>query len=92
MKTLKFGFLALAFLSFGATAQVSGGGVSGGGVSGGGVSGGGISGISGGLAIDFAGSQVSGATTTKRDGGLATSLDAAFDDAAKKKSTPEPKK
>lgn len=72
MTTIKSGLigLALASASLAATAQVSGGGVSGGGISG-------ISGVSGGLAIDFAASQVSGATT-KRDGGLASSLDAAF--------------
>lgn len=77
MTTIKSGLfaLALASASFGVSAQVSGGGVSGGGISG-------ISGVSGGLAIDFAASQVSGATT-KRGGGLASSLEAAFAEAPK---------
>lgn len=83
MKTSKYGLLALALslTSFGAFAQISGGGISGGGVSGGGISG--ISGVSGGLGIDFAASQVSGAAT-ENDGGLAKAIDAAF--------TAEPKK
>lgn len=69
-------FIALASTGSFATAQVSGGGVSGsGGVSGGGISG--VSGVSGGLAIDFAGSQVPG-TDTKKDGGLASSIDEAM--------------
>ena len=77
MTIIKSGLIALALAStsFGVSAQVSGGGVSGGGISG-------ISGVSGGLAIDFAASQVSGATT-KRGGGLASSLEAAFAEAPK---------
>ncbi len=68
-------FVALASAGSLAMAQVSGGGVSGGGVSGGGISG--VSGVSGGLAIDFAGSQVPG-MNTKKDGGLASSIDEAM--------------
>jgi hypothetical protein len=48
----------------------------------------GVSGISGGIGSDFAASNVSGATT-KSDGGLAASLDAAFGDEV---SESEPKK
>lgn len=83
MKTSLFGILValpLALASFGAAAQISGGGISGGGVSGGGISG--ISGVSGGLAIDFAAGQAAGAST-ENDGGLAKSLDAAFGDEPK---------
>ena len=66
-----------------ATAQISGGISGGGGVSGG-VSG--VSGVSGGLGIDFAAGQAGG-INTKKDGGLASSLDAAFEGEANKAST-----
>ncbi|MGQ0622744.1 MAG: hypothetical protein ACT4QA_23045 [Panacagrimonas sp.] len=79
MKTSRFGWLglAMALVNGGAVAQV-GGGISA------------ISGVSGGLGIDFAGSQVAGAAT-ENDGGLAKSLDEAFDESKSKSKSKDAK-
>jgi hypothetical protein len=71
-------FAALALTTTGAMAA---GGVSGG-VSGGGVSG--VSGISGGLGIDFAASNVPGANS-EMGGGFASAIEDAFNGQKKKK-------
>ena len=61
---------SLAVVGTSAIAQVSGNGVSGNGVSG-------VSGVSGGLGIDFAGSQATGANQ-EGGGGFTSAVEAAF--------------